>query len=211
MSKLSKKTQDLLIAIGLLLIGYFCGNVVLNVNKHSPVKIPETIEEVREIDIFKEWNNKNNNKENTEVIIKFDRAKRNWDKMEIATVKYIIDGDTIILDNGEKVRYISINTPERGNCWYQQAKRMNQDLVSGQKIKLEQDISNKDKYKRLLRYIYVGDKNSGNINFVNMELVKAGLARVKKYKPDLKYFKELEKAENYAKQNKIGLWGGCEE
>ena len=212
---MSKKTQDLFIAIGLLLVGYFFGDTVAKFNNYSPVKIPETIDEVRDVDVFKKEGDKNkdgsSNNENVGTIAKFDTSKRNWDEMEMVTVKYIIDGDTIILSNGEKVRYTSIDTPERGQCWYRQAKRMNQDLVGGKEIILEQDISDRDKYERLLRYLYIDDKKSKNITFVNMELVKAGLARVKEYKPDLKYLEELEKAEDYAKQNKIGLWGGCEE
>ena len=216
----SKKTQDLFIAIGLLLVGYFFGDAVAKFNNYSPIKIPETVDEVREIDVFnKDKNNDGINEgtgENKGDInlsnIKFDETKRNWKDMTTATVKYVIDGDTVILTNGKKVRYTSIDTPERGQCWYRQAKEMNRDLVSGEEIILEQDISDQDKYERLLRYIYVREKGmTEKVQFVNMELVKAGLARVKEYKPDLKYLGELEKAENYARENKIGLWGGCEE
>ena len=223
---MSKKTQDLFIAIGLLLVGYFFGDTVAKFNNYSPVKIPETIDEVRDVDIFKKDSDKDKDRtkdnKNAGTIAKFNDSRRDWDQMKTVTVKYIIDGDTIILSNGEKVRYTSIDTPERGQCWYRQAKRMNQDLVSGREVMLEKDISDRDKYERLLRYVYVGGKNGmlgnkstleefNNVKFVNMELVKAGLARVKEYKPDLKYLEELEEAESYAKQNKIGLWGGCEE
>jgi micrococcal nuclease len=216
----SKKTQDLFIAVGLLLLGYFFGDTVAKFNNYSPVKIPETVDEVREIDVFnKDKNNDGINKgtgESKDDVnlsnVKFDETKRNWKDMTPATVKYVIDGDTVILTNGEKVRYTSIDTPERGQCWYRQAKEMNRDLVSGKEIILEQDISNRDKYDRLLRYIYVGGKDVGEVvQFVNMELVIAGLARVKEYKPDLEYLEELETAENYARENKIGLWGGCQE
>jgi micrococcal nuclease len=206
---MSKKTQDLFIAIGLLLVGYFFGDTVAKFNNYSPVKIPKTVDEVRDIDVF---NKDRDSGKVTEGKAEFDNSKRDWDKMETVSVKYIIDGDTIILTNGEKVRYTSIDTPERGQCWYRQAKEMNRDLVSGREIMLEQDVSNRDKYERLLRYIYVGEKNdTERIIFVNMELVKAGLARVKEYKPDLEYLEGLEKAEDYAKENKIGLWGGCQE
>jgi micrococcal nuclease len=210
---MKRKTTDLFIAIGLLLVGYFFGDAVAKINKHSPVKIPATVEEVRKTDVFsKDKNAKTGGDEESQDKTEFDKSERDWNKMETATVKYIIDGDTIILTNGEKVRYTSIDTPERGQCWYRQAKRMNQDLVSGREIILERDVSDRDKYERLLRYIYVGDKNViEEISFVNIELVRAGLARVKEYKPDLKYFEELENAEDYAKENKIGLWGGCEE
>jgi micrococcal nuclease len=213
---MKRKTTDLFIAIGLLLVGYFFGDTVAKFNKYSPVKIPETVGEIREEDIFsKDKNAKTGGDEELQDKMEFDKSERAWNKMETATVKYIIDGDTIILTNGEKVRYTSIDTPERGQCWYRQAKQMNQDLVSGKEIMLERDVSDKDKYKRLLRYIYIeneikNEKRDG-MRFVNMELVGAGLARVKEYKPDLKYLEELEAVENYARENKIGLWGGCEE
>ena len=212
---MSKKTQDLFIAIGLLLVGYFFGDTVAKFNNYSPVKIPETVDEVRDVGVFKKDGDKDkdgsNNNENVGTIAKFDDSRRDWDKMEMVTVKYIIDGDTIILSNGEKVRYVGMDTPERGQCWYRQAKEFNRKLVSGKKIRLERDESNQDRYQRLLRYIYVKNIPDGKEIFVNLELVKAGLARAKEYKPDTEYSSGLKEAENYAKQNKIGLWGGCEE
>jgi micrococcal nuclease len=70
-------------------------------------------------------------------------------------------------------------------------------------VELVKDVSNTDKYGRLLRYVYVGDI------FVNLDLVKGGFARVRAYKPDTKHHTELLKAMNIAAEEKRGLWGTC--
>jgi len=228
---MTKKTQDLFIAIGLLLVGYFFGDAVSKINQYSPVKIPETVEEVRNVGNLEKVKNKNytkgenDNFENDKFKHKktgltseeLEKLKTKNINLKEGVVKYVIDGDTIILTNGEKVRYTGVDTPERGQCWYRQAKEMNRKLVGGKKIRLEIDKSNRDPYQRLLRYIYVED-DKGKANnteqpelFVNLELVKAGLARAKEYKPDTKYSEKLKEIEISAKHNKLGLWGGCEE
>ena len=207
---MTKKTKDLLIAIGLLLIGYFFGDTIAKIN-NNPLGVKIEPDQILRDSVF---GDESNNSDRTELDIENtgknnELAKKNIDLKE-GIVKYVIDGDTIILTNGEKVRYVGIDTPERGQCWYRQAKELNRKLVSGKKVRLELDKSNRDRYQRLLRYVYVTDKN-GVEKFVNLELVKAGLARAKEYKPDIKYNLRLKEAENYAKLNKLGLWGGCEE
>ncbi len=129
-------------------------------------------------------------------------------KMQI-TVTKVIDGDTIevnIAGITYKVRYIGIDTPELDDtraeycALAQEATRYNRQLVAGKTVRLEKDVSETDRYGRLLRYVYVDDI------FVNAELVRQGLAWAKTYEPDTKYQDTLEKAEAEAKQNKIGLW-----
>jgi len=96
----------------------------------------------------------------------------------------VIDGDTIELENGEKVRYIGIDTPETVNpntsveCYGQESSNKNKELVEGKLVKLEKDISEIDKYGRLLRYVYVNDV------FVNDYLVRQGYANASSYPPD---------------------------
>ena len=206
---MTKKTKDLLLAIGLLLIGYFFGDTIARINNNPlGIKIdPENI--LHGQDVFNDKQNFPSNsagkkEESTDI------SEKNGDLTD-GVVKYVIDGDTVILTNGEKVRYVGIDTPERGQCWYRQAKEFNRKLVSSKKIRLERDKSNRDRYQRLLRYVYVQSSPDEKEIFVNLELVKAGLARAKEYKPDTKHASILEQAESYAKINKIGLWGGCEE
>jgi len=124
-------------------------------------------------------------------------------------VTRVIDGDTIEVDIADtiyKVRYIGIDAPELDDTQpefcasAQEATRYNRQLVEGKTVRLEKDITETDKYGRLLRYVYVGDI------FVNAELVKQGLAWAKTYEPDTKYQYTLEKAEAEARQAEIGIW-----
>lgn len=123
-------------------------------------------------------------------------------------VKRVIDGDTIVLTNNQRVRYIGIDTPEishphKGVEWLgAEAKDFNKKLVEHKWVRLEFDIELRDKYGRLLAYVYVDDK------FVNAELVKQGYAKVYTFPPNVKYvdlFLELQKE---ARGHTRGLWGG---
>jgi micrococcal nuclease len=117
----------------------------------------------------------------------------------------VIDGDTIVIDGGQKVRYIGMNTPEveTNDCFANEATKANKDLVLGKEIHLEKGISETDKYGRLLRYVYVGEQ------FVNDELVKNGFAKVETVQPNVKYKDEFISSQNYARENKLGLWKSC--
>jgi micrococcal nuclease len=100
---------------------------------------------------------------------------------ETATVIRVIDGDTIdVMLNGveERVRYVGINTPERDEVCYAEATAANAGFVDGQTVIMIPDVSNRDRYGRLLRYIYVGD------TFVNQELIVRGYAEAVLYEPD---------------------------
>ena len=121
----------------------------------------------------------------------------------------VIDGDTIEVSLGGtiyRVRYIGIDTPELDDerpefcALAQEATRYNRQLVEGKTVRLEKDVSETDKYERLLRYVYVGD------TFVNAELVRQGLAWAKVYEPDTKYQGILEEAAAEARQDKKGIW-----
>ncbi len=192
----TKSSKDLLLAVILLLVGYFFGDTVARLNREFDLNIqPEKI--ARKI-IFPD-----SVKKNDKIKGDLNLEEKNRD-LKRGRVRYVIDGDTVILENGEKIRYIGIDSPERGDCWYRQATDFNRRLVEGKEIKLEVDQSNRDRYQRLLRYVYQGD------DFVNLKLVEAGLARVKKYKPDTKYYELLKEAEEKARKRKVGLWGGCE-
>ena len=125
------------------------------------------------------------------------------------TATRVIDGDTIEVDIAGtiyKVRYIGIDTPELDDkraeycALAQEATRYNRQLVEGKTIRLEKDVSETDKYGRLLRYVHVDD------TFVNAELVRKGLAWAKAYEPDTKYQEILEEAEAAARQDKTGIW-----
>lgn len=110
---------------------------------------------------------------------------------ETATVVQIIDGDTIDVNmDGDvyRVRYIGVNTPERDEPCYSDATAANRSLVRGQTVTLVRDVSDTDRYGRLLRYVYVGNL------FVNAEMVAQGWAEPVDYRPDTAnsdYFHQL--------------------
>ncbi|MDI6814614.1 MAG: thermonuclease family protein [Dehalococcoidales bacterium] len=123
---------------------------------------------------------------------------------DAARVTQVIDGDTIIIEGGYRVRYIGIDAPETRPGKLEahgiEAWQANRQLVEGKIVHLERDVSETDKYGRLLRYVYVDDV------FVNAELVRLGLARAKAYPPDIKYQDYLEKLEQEARQAGRGMW-----
>lgn len=126
-------------------------------------------------------------------------------------VSRVIDGDTIQLENGDKVRYIGIDTPETVDpskaiqCFGKEASNKNKELVEGKEVRLVKDVSDKDRYGRLLRYVYVGDL------FINLELVKQGYAYSYTYPPDVKFQNIFVEAQKTARENKLGLWSACAE
>lgn len=121
----------------------------------------------------------------------------------------VIDGDTIEVEGKKKVRYIGINTPElhdprkKVECFGKEAAIMNSDLVEGKEVRLEKDISETDRYGRLLRYVYIGDL------FVNDYLIRQGYAYVSSYPPDVKFAQQFKEAEKEARENNRGLWNSC--
>lgn len=117
-----------------------------------------------------------------------------------ATVTKIIDGDTFEIEGRKKVRLIGIDTPEKGQFYFEEAKKKLSDLILGKNIVLEKDISETDKYKRLLHYAYLDDL------FVNLEMIRQGFAHTLTYPPDVKYDILFKEAEVEARNNKRGLW-----
>ncbi len=125
-------------------------------------------------------------------------------RYEKALVTRVIDGDTIVVlldGREEKVRLIGIDTPEKGRPYFYEATRKTAELVLGKEVKLEKDVSERDKYGRLLRYVYAGGL------FVNAELVRHGYAMVYTYPPDVKYSDYFLKLQQEARDKNLGLWG----
>lgn len=128
------------------------------------------------------------------------------DSSSLVKVVRVIDGDTIEIEGGERVRYIGIDAPETNQnleCFATESAAKNSELVLNKEVLLEKDISETDRYQRLLRNVRIGDV------FVNEELVREGFARVSTFPPDIKYKEKLIEAERLAKANNKGLWGSC--
>lgn len=132
---------------------------------------------------------------------------------ETAVVKRVIDGDTIELSDGRKVRYVGIDTPETVDprrpvgCFGKEASAKNKELVGGKSVELEKDISEIDKYGRLLRYVYV-ETETGRV-MVNQLLVEEGYAMSSTFPPDVKYQEQFISAEQDARKAERGLWSAC--
>lgn len=128
---------------------------------------------------------------------------------ETAVVSRVIDGDTVELADGRRLRYIGMDTPELVDprkpveCFANEAKEENKRLVDGKKVRLEKDVSQTDKYSRLLRYVWVGDV------MVNDYLVRQGFAHASAYPPDVTHSEQLLEAEREAREHHRGLWSGC--
>ncbi len=128
-------------------------------------------------------------------------------KEDFLKVSRVVDGDTIELETGEKVRYIGIDTPETKDpnrdveCYGKEASNKNKELVEGKEVRLEKDVSETDRYGRLLRYIYIDDV------FINDFLVREGYAKASSYPPDIKHQEQFKESEKYARENNKGLWG----
>jgi micrococcal nuclease len=122
---------------------------------------------------------------------------------ETALVVGIIDGDTIDVQINEQIyrlRYIGIDTPERNETFYGQATITNQNLVYLKTVTLIKDVSETDRYDRLLRYVFVDD------TFVNYELVIQGYAQASTYPPDVACSEFLANAQRQAQTQGVGLW-----
>jgi micrococcal nuclease len=135
---------------------------------------------------------------------------------EIARVARITDGDTVrvIIDGVEhRLRYIGIDTPESVapdspiEPFALAASDANAMLVERADVVLESDVSDTDRYDRLLRYVWLAPETPGGAwRLVNLELVEAGLAEAVEYPPDTKYADDLEAAEQEARQAGRGMW-----
>lgn len=121
-----------------------------------------------------------------------------------------IDGDTIELINGERLRYIGIDTPEEFDqrkpvqCYAAEAAARNHQLVAGQTVTFYPDVATQDKYGRWLGFVYLPDGT-----FVNLTLVAEGYAFAYPYKPDISKKNEFATAERAARGGALGLWSHC--
>ncbi len=129
-----------------------------------------------------------------------DKKTINSNASNTFMVKKVIDGDTIELENGIRVRYVGINAPEEGQSFYEEAKILNSLLVENKNVRLEYDVQKYDRNGRLLAYVFIDDL------FINLQIVKEGLAFVYVVSPNSKYSADFLKAQKEAQENGLGLW-----
>lgn len=119
---------------------------------------------------------------------------------EAARVALVVDGDTVELADGRRVRYIGVNTPETDQPYAADAETFNSALVAGRAVWLETDAQVSDSYGRLLAYVWVGD------TFVNLELVRQGYAYAYTVPPNVRYADAFARAGQEARETGRGLW-----
>ena len=129
---------------------------------------------------------------------------------DVTKVKRVIDGDTLHLTNGGKVRLIGVNTPETKHpqkpveYFGKEADLFTKRMVEGKEVRLEYDWQRKDKYRRTLGYVYLLDGT-----FLNAEIIKQGYGFAETRFP-FKYLEDFRRYEKEARENGRGLWKDSE-
>lgn len=127
---------------------------------------------------------------------------------QLYSVKHVYDGDTIILENNQRVRLLGINTPEIASRHRDEepggiaAKTWLQNSIKDQKIYLEYDQEKQDKYQRLLAHVFLADGTH-----LNLELIKQGLAFMSIIPPNIRHVEAFSRAQKQAEAQKLGIWG----
>jgi micrococcal nuclease len=141
------------------------------------------------------------------LLISASAVEQKW-----ISVKWVSDGDTIVLGDGRHVRYIGINAPEiahdnqKAEAFGYTAKKYNQSLVRSKKVRLEFDKEKYDRYGRLLAYIFLLDGT-----FINKEMIEKGYAYALPRKPNVKYHTMLLQTQRDAMSAKQGMWRNWKE
>ncbi len=131
-----------------------------------------------------------------------------------ATVIRVVDGDTIVArveGREERVRYVGVDAPEVGReatgepaaCGGEEARAANESLVAGMTVELERDVSDRDRFGRLLRHVWLDG------SLVGERLVRDGMMEARSYPPDTSRDGQLDAAERMARERGAGIWGAC--
>jgi micrococcal nuclease len=114
----------------------------------------------------------------------------------------VVDGDTFYCADGQKIRLIGIDSPELGQGAFgrQAREALRRLLPAGGAVQLEGDVSRRDRYGRMLAYVWLGNR------MVNEAMVRGGWAVLYTVPPDVKYARRLEGAQNQARAARAGLW-----
>lgn len=127
-------------------------------------------------------------------------AENKSEVREFFLVKKIFDGDTFEIEDGEIVRMLCIDAPEKGEEFYNESTLFLSNKILNKSVRLLKDTSNRDIYGRLLRYVFLDEE------FLNSLVVEKGLARAYYYTPDTSMFQTIKNAEKIAKSKELGIW-----
>ena len=126
----------------------------------------------------------------------------------------VVDGDTVRVrmgDRTETVRYLGVDTPETVKpgtpvqCFGKQAGEYNRRLVEGRKVRLRYSVERRDRYGRLLAYVYV----DGSRRSVNADLIARGYGEELVIPPNVEHAERYRRLEQQARDRRLGLWGAC--
>lgn len=128
------------------------------------------------------------------------QSKRPFSRGDEITVVGVIDGDTVELEDGRRVRLIGIDTPERGDIDADSATSLTERLVLRKSVRLEFDRDQKDRYGRTLAFLWVDDQ------LVNREIIREGWAWCYFFDGNLRHSRELLLAQHEAMEARRGHW-----
>ncbi len=144
---------------------------------------------------------------------KLKKVSAKGGEIEYARVNRVIDGDTVILNDGRTIRYLNIDTPETKKpntpimCFGKEASEYNKAVVEGKEVILVSEREDQDKYGRSLRFVFPRGRNTDDISqSVNAALVEKGFARASIYRPNDTYEKEFTGYQFEAQKKGLGVW-----
>lgn len=127
-----------------------------------------------------------------------------WAETLHGRVVSVHDGDTMqveVAGRREKIRLVGIDTPEISQApWGVRARDYTRRLALGKAVRVETDVQPRDRYGRLLGYVYIGD------TFVNLEVIKSGHAVLLTYPPNVKHVHAFTAAQTDARKQQRGIW-----
>lgn len=127
----------------------------------------------------------------------------------------VVDGDTFEVAGGDKVknvvvRILNIAAPDRGECYFEEARDVLKKLIEGKEVRLRKDVSGADKFGRLLRHAFLPSETEKEDDIlISQYMVEKGFAKAIPTAPDFEYKRYLAQMENKAIAGNLGVWGNC--
>lgn len=146
-----------------------------------------------------EKNNESNDTNNVPVEVVENLPVRP-ENLTTVTVTHVVDGDTVDLADGTRIRLIGINTPELDQPYYDEATQFTRALLESKQVGLELDADELDQYDRTLAYLWIGDE------LANYTIVRSGWANSLSIQPNVKYAVYIEQAQEKAAAEGAGIW-----
>ncbi|MEZ5169262.1 MAG: thermonuclease family protein [Acidimicrobiia bacterium] len=130
-----------------------------------------------------------------------------------AVIERVVDGDTLVVAGGTRIRLIGIDTPETVHpskpveCFGREASAVTEQLLApGTEVRLVYDVERTDRYDRTLAYVYRLDDGL----FVNAELLEQGYAQISTFPPNVAHVDEFRDLQTEAREEQRGLWQACD-